>query len=1171
MMKNDKNYTRGDKINMRKSLILIFIILLSVGLFGQAKIYEGPIDPAGDPSAEREARMNGNRVNLFFRNTSELSDWGNTPNPSRWPDNYNGVDMTDGVGLLIGARVYVMKNDTIPVTDPAEILSLSAQGRIDTLYYLQTSYREEQDMDPTGTVEWNLYPAYGYFNEYSEYPAMSNREDSWPVAGWPASNGAPLKWPGEWNGRFGRGVKYADLETYFVVNDAQDQENILRPDGIPRYYPRPGVYIGEHTQFGDKVTKQRGSPWGGLGIRVEQRGFQWNNPQARDAIFWEYNVANISDYTIRDVAFGYWVDNAIGGSTPDDDLGYFDKIKDLSYSWDIDGVGAGGIVPGVMGFAYLESPGKPNDMVDNDDDGLIDEKRDNDAGNLVGPYDGIVDLEKFLVFYNLKEEDLREHWSGDEDQDWMDGEDLNDNGVYDAGENPGDDVGLDGVGPGDLNYNGPDEGECNHKPDFVEGEGCEPNFNFTDVNESDMIGLTTFRLFRVPSHNPPYTHWFRNDKSMWEIIGGDSLQTHFADRSNLIESFASGIFSLPAGRTERISMSMLFAYDPLEGLTEENGYVAPSLFEKKRIIQVIYEKDYRFAQPPHMPTLTATPGDSKVILTWDDMADTKTRDPFLGNVNDFEGYKVYRATDKKMQDSEVITDGYGDPMFKKPIFQCDIKDEITGFTDFGLVNGMGYNLGTDSGIRHYFIDENVQNGRTYYYAIVAYDYGAEDIGPGIAPSENNIIIELDASEEITGLSKNVQVVQPHQVASGYVPEDIEMLNNDDLLGSGVITPEILGKKALQTDRIYAVTFEVDTIDNVEDYEYGLSYTNSGVIVRDADTRDILYKENQDNFSGLNILYSDELDAYYINDTKTIKTDVFDGLRLNIDLPLISAKVDYQNSGWVVGDGMIKVAVTSEGYSFPWDYDIIFGDTTDVIYTGRGIARRVRDEDNQLIRRYLINDAELPFKVINKSVTDSTGSYEILDAVVQDINQNDKFDILKDRVFFGVIDTLDDWAGTVMVIDFSYAMGNADDLPKSSDEYHLSFSRPFWIGDTILFKVNVSDSLDSEGLKEGMEDIKVVPNPYIATNAMETSVLNEFLNQRRRILFTHIPAQCTIKIFTVSGVFLDEIKVNNASDNGTAHWDLRTSENLEVAAGMYIYHVESDITGDKKMGKFAIIK
>ena len=86
----------------------------------------------------------------------------------------------------------------------------------------------------------------------------------------------------------------------------------------------------------------------------------------------------------------------------------------------------------------------------------------------------------------------------------------------------------------------------------------------------------------------------------------------------------------------------------------------------------------------------------KFILTWDDMADTKTRYPFVGNINDFEGYKVYRSTDKYMSDPEIITDGYGTPMFKKPIYQCDLVDGISGFTDFGLVNGAGYNLGSET-------------------------------------------------------------------------------------------------------------------------------------------------------------------------------------------------------------------------------------------------------------------------------------------------------------------------------------------------------------------------------------------------------------------------------------------------------------------------------------------
>ena len=44
----------------------------------------------------------------------------------------------------------------------------------------------------------------------------------------------------------------------------------------------------------------------GIGIRVEARAFQWNNPLVRDALFWEYNITNISDYDLNEMAFGYW-------------------------------------------------------------------------------------------------------------------------------------------------------------------------------------------------------------------------------------------------------------------------------------------------------------------------------------------------------------------------------------------------------------------------------------------------------------------------------------------------------------------------------------------------------------------------------------------------------------------------------------------------------------------------------------------------------------------------------------------------------------------------------------------------------------------------------------------------------------------------------------------------
>ena len=1156
------------------------ILVISISLlFGQGKEYLGPQDPAGDIAAEKEGYMSGNRVYIYFRNTTELSDWPRV-NVSKWPNNPNGLKMTDGIGLLVGAKVYIEDDgdvatlDTIPLTELADIYTKDHH----TLYYLQTSYREEMDKDPTGTVEWGFYPVFGYFNETGEYPALSNIENSWPIGGWP-STGFETKWPGEWNGRFGRGVTYADQESFYVVNDAQDQENLGAEDNV-RYFPRPGQYVGD---IKPDVTIQSGVPWGGLGLRVAVRGFQWNNPQARDAIFWEYSIANISDYDMQDVAFGYWLDNSIGGDG-DDDLGYFNKDVDMAYSWDINGIGAGGLPTGVMGFAYLESPGLAYDYVDNDNDGLTDEKRDNEPIAIVGPTDGITDLAAFLDFYKLEESDLKDHWDADEDQDWEDGEDLNGDGIYQSSEYAGDDIGIDGVAPGELNYNGPDidGSECNHRPDFQEGVGCEPNFNTTDVSESDMVGLTAFRMFPIPSHAPANeTFWFKNDQAMWDLVGTDSLEEYTSTISNLVEVFASGPFPLFQGRVERISMSELHSYDPLAGLNSD-AHTAPALYELKRIVQVIYEKDYRFAQPPKMPTVTATAGDGEVVLTWDDIADTKTRDPFVGNINDFEGYKVYRSTDKYMSDPEIITDGYGTPMFKKPIYQCDLVDrsphnpnetngmthQCRGFTDFGLVNGMGYNLGDNTGITHIFVDNTVQNGRTYYYAVIAYDYGAPDIGPGISPSENNVVIELDEAEEVRSIGKNVAIVVPHPPAAGYIAPFVET-EEADLLGSGSITPMIMAQGSLQAGHNYFLTFGVDTVATVSGYDHGFQYvTNEIHIYDETDSTFLVYKEDSVKYVGTNFIYRDTLDYWTLNPSGTVSTDIFDGMQVKIDPAVETPEYNYDNSGWITGNGIMRITPSgSEGSKMPWKYHIVFTDD-DSAYVGVARSGTVKDESGTSIGSDKITEPALDFYIQNTSFVDTAGQYELMDVVVHDVNGNDSVDWFEDRFFVGA-PAGSRWRATAFIIDFQLAIEAT--YPQSGDVYQVDWKRPFFETDTIRFSINSDNEINPDSLKRGMDKIKVVPNPYVMTNMMETQVSNPFLNQRRRLMFTHIPANCNIKIFTVSGIFVDEIIVSNTPENGIIHWDMLTRENLEIAAGMYIYHIESQITGKSKLGKFAVIK
>jgi len=1146
---------------MKLFRLLLIAVICCFGIndvWAQGKLYEGPDDPAGDIAAEREGYMTGNRVYLYFQNTSELADWPRI-DASLWPNTYDGTRTLDGIGLLVGARVYI-KNDSIPVDNWDEIQNTP---NLDTLYYCQTSYRQGMDTDPTGTLEWGFYPPFGYINENSEYPAMSNRPNSWPVNGWPAS-GDELKWPGEWDGRFGRGIIYADLETYFVVNDAHDQEYLGFEDRI-KYYPRPGVKIGDKRP---DVTIQKDKPWGGLGIRVEQRGFQWNNHQARDAIFWEYSIANISDYDLPEVAFGYWVDTWIGGEGASDDVGFFDVYVDMAYSWDTDGLGFGGRTPGTLGFAYLESPGIPYDTEDNDDDGLLNEKRDNPATRIVGPTEDINDVSKFLEFYKLSLEDLRDHWDADEDQDWDDGVDANGNGIYDLGENPGDDVGLDGVGPGELNYFGPDEGEGNHRPDYKQGIGSEPDFNATDVSESDMVGLTSFRLFNIPNENACY-QWFCGDKSMWDLIGREALIEWSGNLSNLIMTFASGPFPLYKGREERISMSELHSYDPLAGLNSPE-HSAPALYEQKRIVQIIYEKDYRFAQPPRMPTLSATAGDGKVVLTWDDVADTRTRDPFVGNINDFEGYKLYKATDKKFSDPLDITDGYGAPSIMKPVFQCDKIDSISGFAEFGHINGALYYLGDESGIVHHYIDTEVENGRTYYYALVAYDYGIESLK--ISPSENNAVIDLDEDENIRYTGQNVQIVTPHQRAAGYIPPSIEMIDDDINDDIKYVTPEILAEDVLAPNHTYRVNFEIDTIALISRYDKGILYATSGYKVYDVtDNNSQVYQETAATQNGTNIQYDDTLQYNYINPAKPITSDVFDGLRLKINLPFKTAYFDPLHSTWIKGESAIKITPTiNESSYFPWDYNIIFSDNP-AVYTGRVTnTRGIRDENGTSRLSNLMAGESFYFYVVNTTFLDSIGSYEKLDLVAQDYNGDGQFDYLEDRIFVGPVTEAGQWAGTAFIIDF-FDVPDASQLPAADDVFQVTFNRPFYTSDSLVFTIKPEVDLDINKMKNTMDNIRVVPNPYIATNAMEPAVGNIYLNQRRRIMFTNVPASCTIRIFTSSGVLVDLLEITNPADEGIVYWDLLSMEGLEIAAGMYFYHVKSSATGDEKMGKFAIIK
>jgi hypothetical protein len=284
-------------------------------------------------------------------------------------------------------------------------------------------------------------------------------------------------------------------------------------------------------------------------------------------------------------------------------------------------------------------------------------------------------------------------------------------------------------------------------------------------------------------------------------------------------------------------------------------------------------------------------------------------------------------------------------------------------------------------------------------------------------------------------------------------------------------------------------------------------------------------------------------------------------------------LDQGNTGWIQGQAPINIQVGVAAPYYPYDYKIVF----DPAQEYQSLASKpsiIYDVDGTRIETAnRVWGLKFPFYVINTCVTDSLGNPEKLDLVLYDANGNKQFDWDMDRILVGYPlwdKTSYRWTGSIFSFDFIQAFGTVNPT-STGDTYRLTFTRALSESDSLIFTVNAENPLDKTKIKTMMDSIKVVPNPYIATNVMETAVANPYLNQRRQLLFTHVPAQCVIRIYTPSGVLVDQIDVSNEPADGTVHWSLLSREGLEIAAGMYIYHVKSDVTGDEKIGKFAVIK
>jgi hypothetical protein len=1008
------------------------------------------------------------------------------------------------------------------------------------------------DNSPEGTP-WGFEPLPGYANPNQEYLAMSDNEDAWPES-WPNRED---DWDGYWNGQYGKYTR-ADQESYYVIDDFDNDEFAFFPD----------------SSDADQINRRAG-----LGIEMEVRGYQWNHPAAEDIIIITYWITNVGSSTLDSVVFGMYGDADVGGSSDfSDDDAWFDTENDMVFQWDHNGWSNsyGGFKPVYFGWSFLESPGNPYDGIDNDDDGMVDESQ----------FDGI-----------------------DNDGDW----DID-----------RDDIGADGLAVYHVNYPGPDE-------DGTEGNGVpdigEPNFEITDNDESDQIGLTSFYASPYPSIN------LYNDEVMWNQLTPGTLQT---PNQNLDQTFlyGSGYITLAPGEKKKFSVAMVF------------GENMADIIRNANTMQNIYDNDYNFAKPPLKPSMTAVPGDKKVTLYWDDFSEISI-DPIYGN--DFEGYRIYRSTDPGFIDSYTITDAYGNITFKEPIAIFDFDDGLKGPHPIAF-NGVQFDMGEDSGLQYEFVDsQNVINGLKYYYAVTAYDKGydleffdkgysdRENLQP-IAPSECSVTLDLDYKGNVVSLSKNAAIVTANAAAIGYVapntvPDGEEFLKHLQGYGSGIIDISVVDPYAVLDNIEYNIVF--DTLETAEDVVFSVrkqewvletlaikdsiaraSHVNIHSMIVDATDTILIFIDGTDtvftdttlldttypvqvtNASGSieyqygtdfsvdpeigffniineDLLFADEATVsyryfplYHLNDMSGgINNPVFEGMKIVVMDSEVGLNED--STRWTIGNSNYRHTITPSRL-YPADFELQFegniGDSITVDAYDTRAPFRVKN---------VTHGDEPPFRISDYDHDDEWDPDEpiMLRPYPGEISPLITIRFFQDSISVTatvIFDTVETDSGLIISDTTLYDTTWLDVIdPVQGDVFRLAISRPFSIDDVYSF-TSIASKINQSKAKDQLDKIAVVPNPYVVAASWEPKHIYQSGRGPRKIDFINLPSKCTIKIFTLSGYLVDEIKHDDVYENGSESWNLLSKDGLEIAHGVYLFHVDAGEIGETT-GKFAVIK
>ena len=860
-----------------------------------------------------------------------------------------------------------------------------------------------------------------------------------------------------------------------------------------------------------------------MGIEFQTTIFGFNRTgDLGDMVFKNYKVLNKGNTTVRDMVLAYWSDTDLGNAG--DDFTGCDTVLSLGYTYngdDNDEFFYGSPCPSV-GYDFFQGPIIEYDPTNP----LVQRFNLPDSAKFGGRW--------IKGYTNLP----------------MTAFTLYVNGTFPAYRDP-----QQGVAEGSVEFY-----------NYMTGKSWNGEY-FIDPNTGERAN------FVVPGDPVAGTGWYQG--TGWP--GGPAP-------SDMRHVMASGTFTFSPGDTQEVTVGLLIGV----GNTTLNS--VNELKRKDLAAQIAYDLDFNLTPAPQAPMLHANTNDRVITLWWEDNAeDYDELDPLItgkgypDTTYTFQGYQLWQFSDLAGSDPILIG-------------TWDVIDSITTVWGYEVINGENVLVpkivGPNEGLRRNITivqdminNRSLRNANPYYFAVTAY---------GVSPFSSPSYLESSpVIMEVRPGNPKIDVTSEYEQGENIVATQVAGV------GSGRVLFNLVDPLAL-TGHKYRV--QIYGSDETGDKSYSLFDETTGDTLLWQETTFVAYVT--DDFGNKVIPENDTLGQKVVDGFQLLVSDLYaDSSKLGVTKYFVNSVEEVNGPGGTPLEPPVSVwdtpspngawYVTAKGAAkrFIWqgtqsfeglgfnDYEIRFDGESQFYASGTAFSFF------PILAPDPLGFGTVPFTVwdIGQTVDDPSDDVRLLVKVLDFVKDGEGNNIPERAKPDSMYSQLDngDWEEIYVFhadVDFNDlpnpsprlqakdspfgAFVFSGDLPEAGTVIRLSSTKPLTEGDAWEATLNAPNTSDLNAAKNKVDEISVFPNPYFGANSLERNKYVRFMR------FTGLPTKATIRIFSLSGVYITRIDKNDQSQY--ADWNLQNKDGLPVGSGMYIAYIDLPGVGTKIL-KLAVVQ